>query len=344
MIIDNKQISHLQELKSLFSQSTEVTIASPFLSSQVYTLLDGLNFSKKLRSITLITVLASFDQSLSAPLTLNQFSKYCNDQNITRRILIDDKLHGKVYIFKTNSIPKCALVTSANFTHTGLNKNHEVGVMIDDSRSISELESNLIKGCKEITFKDIQKIHQASINFVAAHPRKKTPKDAFSPWQYIKDESKSEHTNNREYYIKPVGWTKEPYTEHKPLGQNLHFSKKRPNVKVGDILICYAVGPKHLLGYYEVLTEPAYDTNEERWPWYVKGRCLSPSFSNNFWNTGITLSKAVKRYQRIFPEQPMTSTGNTTLGALQWGSDKIKLDKTFSDYLISLIDVGYMSD
>jgi len=71
-------------------------------------------------------------------------------------------------------------------------------------------------------------------------------------------------------------------------------------------------------------------------------RCLSPAYSNHFWDTGVTLTKAVKCYNFQYPGEPLTSTGNTTLGALQWGIDKIKLDKSFADYLLALIRIGHM--
>lgn len=51
--------------------------------------------------------------------SLLSFKRMATKYGIQNSILINNSLHGKIYIFKSNGVPLNTLVTSANATHNG---------------------------------------------------------------------------------------------------------------------------------------------------------------------------------------------------------------------------------
>ena len=341
MILDNKEAGHFEKLQALVAESDEILIASPFLARDISVLLNGLGVSDSIRKATLLTVLGTFDQALDKPALLSHFFSYCTNNKINARLLINERLHSKIYLFKRSGKAHQAVVTSANFTRKGLNENHETGVAIGDSSSLDAVEAIFFDDYYELTPRDVEKIKQAAESHKKNWRKEKKRSPDFDPWAHIDMPADIPRPYpNCDYYIKPMGWSGDHYDQHEPIDTKLHFSKITPHVCIGDILICYAVGPNSLLGYYEIITEPERDEASERWPWFVMGKCLSPAFSARFWETGLTLSKAASDYRKSFPGEPLTAAGNDTLNALMYGKDKLKLDGAFADYLISQISLS----
>ncbi len=343
-IITNSTYTHLDLIKKCAALSDELIIASPFLSSDIYKLLEMVDFNKTIKKITLLSVLESFDQSLSKPQILYNFKSYCDNNNILCCIKIDELLHSKIYIFKNNNKLIKAIVTSANFTSKGLCVNHETGISTNDINNIDEWENEIFCNSVEITKTEIETLIDAANNHKKKFPVSENPPKQFNPWDFL-NTNKFKYNKfkflDHDYYIKPVGTLDDPYKYNEPISTDLHFSRRKPHVKKGDIFICYAVGPQNLLGYYENISdEPLFSTKYERWPWYIKSNCLSPKYSNFYWEHDIFLYKAVEAFKVQYPNEELTNVGGFTLGALQWGQDKIKLSKHFAEYLISLIDIG----
>ena len=83
----------------------------------------------------------------------------------------------------------------------------------------------------------------------------------------------------------------------------MYFSKKRPNaVRVGDILITYAVGGRKIMGAYKVKSEPLWDEDgDPRWPWYVESNCLTPCLANRKWaDVGYHVTGVANEYVEKF--------------------------------------------
>ena len=145
---------------------------------------------------------------------------------------------------------------------------------------------------------------------------------------------------DRRYFIKPLGHSAGHYPDNATPSNNVDvvsFSKKRPrSVRVGDVLICYAVGSQKLLGYFEVITQPAFSGNDDdRWPWSVQVKNLCPSYSEKWMIFNNTLARIKSEYA---VDAPLTYIGSKTLGALSFGADRIQLDERFANYLISIIE------
>lgn len=340
-ILDNISANHLSEIQVMAKEADEILLASPFLSQNITSLIESVVKPCSIKKITLVTVLEKFDQSLSKPDILYNFSDCCEKNNISYEICIDEALHSKVYLFCKDQKPVQAIITSANFTSNGLKKNHEMGVVVNERNALHHLMAVIIKDVQRICIEDILKLQNGAREYIKTHKIPQNNKINFNPWNLLDIEDKSYPVYiERQYFLKPCGWAENPYVQHEPLGEQLHFSKRgKPKVNKGDILICYAVGPTNILGYYEIISdELGYTSDEDRWPWYVKCDCLSPEYSEAWWDKELKIKQVVKRYMAHYPNDALTYKGGFTLGALQWGIDKIRLNTQFAEYLIDEIN------
>jgi len=228
-VLDNKKLSHFDQLKKLIRESDELLIVSPFLSTDIYALLEGLSAAKHIKSITLVTVLAAFDQAITQPRILCNFIAFCVRNNIAYRLYIDEALHSKIYLFKKVNKPCYAVVTSANFTSKGLKENHETGVTITDSDTLYNLERNSVESCLELSSDDIAIVNAAAKLHIKQNGNKTFTPPRFNPWSLLATDTDSDGPPlypDRNLYIKPIGCTQEPYIAHEPLSSRIHFSKK----------------------------------------------------------------------------------------------------------------------
>ena len=131
-IIQNKEENHLDEVKWLFGKSNKIVIVSPFLSKDAIQEL-GKILHAKISDVTMVTTLKPFDvdqfSKVKALVELNMLKKL---RGYNLSIRIDNDLHGKVYIGKKDNQYVGCIITSANFTHKGMEQNHEWGVFLDD--------------------------------------------------------------------------------------------------------------------------------------------------------------------------------------------------------------------
>lgn len=335
--------NHKKQLMKMASSADEMVLASPFLGGDINALLEAINKKEQLKHIVLLTVLKAYDEGINKADTLTAFIEYCEIKNISYEIHIDEKLHGKVYLFYKKKQEKGIIISSSNFTSNGLVKNHEWGISFEDAVKQKEIRDKLINnnGNTIINKQDVELIKKAAEQFKEDYPTIKKEKP-FDPTKVL-NMKPTECSNDIRYFIKPVGSREEPYTKHEPIGNDLYFSKKRPSaVREDDILICYAVcNQQHMLGYYKVSSDSPLkvsDPENVRWPWYVNCECLSNSFSNNWWNYNLFMDEIKKEYHSLYPYAPLVHNGGTTLGGLQWGTDKIQLDKKFARFMIEAID------
>ncbi len=135
------EYNHFQRLKLHFESNDEVIIASPFLMENIEFFFNQIDFSK-LKKIVFLTTLKPFD--------FDQFKKVRSlvsiidtFSNLELEIRIDNLLHGKIYLFKTNDIYTVGILSSANFTESGLRLSHEWGVEFTEKKKLRELEKQL---------------------------------------------------------------------------------------------------------------------------------------------------------------------------------------------------------
>ena len=94
---------------------------------------------------------------------INYFHKGASDLSALKVILSNNgnlydfkQLHAKIYIFDG----KMAIITSANLTYSGFNKNYEYGVLIDDQKHLNEIIADYDAICSN---EKISKTSQANL-------------------------------------------------------------------------------------------------------------------------------------------------------------------------------------
>lgn len=355
-IIDNlsdKQ-NHFNRLKDLFNQSDTVILTSPFLMSDFTDFLSEIKLDN-LKEIELLTTLPpkSFEQikKISSLISLIEFPAIRNKE-IKCTISLNNKLHGKIYIFKTNGNYISAIISSANFTDSGLSRNHEWGIEIFDKAQIENLESSIRNSIEfnNISFDELNRMYSATTEFLDREPQTETRNINLTLTEFLSSTNWTNQLDDTiEYWLKPIGVSDRPVQEDRlfnELNDNLHFSKQRPNgVKPNDILICCAVGSTKMLSVYKVTSFPIRATDEEiedeewleRWPWYVEAQNLTPNFGTNWFQHNLYKNDLLEEYLNINPDKPVTAVGTQTLGALNFGKDKLKLDIDFAKFIINKI-------
>ncbi|MGL4669096.1 MAG: phospholipase D-like domain-containing protein [Methanobacteriaceae archaeon] len=111
------------------SSKESIDLCSPFVKKSVISeIYNNSNFEVDLKLVTNINI--------------NNFYKKASDLSAMEEILKNknqifnyQKLHAKVYIFDK----KTAIITSGNLTYSGLNKNYEYGVLINENSKIDTI-------------------------------------------------------------------------------------------------------------------------------------------------------------------------------------------------------------
>jgi hypothetical protein len=230
-----------------------------------------------------------------------------------------------------------------------MNKNHEIGIELKASKFLTKImeqilvQSTIEKFDKEIIF-DMKKEVD---DFLKSNKIPPSDKIKLNLSKYLKNKSQISSIN---YWLKPIGVTEEPIElnqifVNKIMG--LYFSTRRPTgVKIGDIAIAYGVGPTNILSVYEVISEPMFVSKEqikkhlwkERWPWYVMAKNLTPTYGKIWAKKNLKLHNLEEEFKSTDPFGILTVAGGDTLGALNYGLDKIRLREEFAEYIIGRVN------
>lgn len=317
IINNNYDTSHSEVLKKYFEQSEMVFIASPFLMSNFDDFFCGLNLNK-LKEIILLTTLKENDiDQIKKIKSFKNILSLLELKNINFRLMINNKLHGKVYLFKKDNKIFVGILTSANFTENGLVKNNEYGVEIVNKDQLDELFSMVFNSIvnKELLIDDIKGIINKCDQFLIKNKLSENEnKIELNLLDGIKSNTKTFSKGN--YWLKPIGVIDSPIDngeKFNSLFQRLEFSKKRPSgIKTGDIIIAYGVGTRKVLSVYENTSlEPEYVADEEledeewreRWPWSIKGKNLSPKYGGEWWIHDLYIIGLENKFLSNFPEK-----------------------------------------
>lgn len=336
-------------------EADRLVIASPFLASDITSLLLELSFGK-IHLFELITTFKPKDaEQLTKPFVLKElFEYFSNNHPKTKlQIHVDNSLHGKIYMATKGQCRKM-IVTSANFTRNGLSNNHEWGLSTADDEIIDTVITDLFDSIEyhDVTYTQIKKACLFAEQYNKDHPDWVKKPDIFSDILESVYSVEDESNTNPQYFLKPMGVSESPILlederDFSGLHENLHFSKRKPKgVRKGDVLITVAVTAGSLLSYYKVTgglqevtqEEIARDSWKERWPWYMEGRNLSPQFGGQWWVHNIQRKDALYEFLEKHPGVAVTSAGGFSLGTLNYGGDKVKITKEFGDFLISKIE------
>ncbi len=324
-----------------FNNGNNIMIVSPFISSNFnFFPFDSIN---KPKNIVLITTLKPYSpEQIDKVKFFKQLSSYCKRHNVILKILIDNTLHGKIYISKKDNEYYKGLITSANFTQNGLVNNNEWGVEINDKILLEQIENNLLENIRfgELTDNDI--INFENIINKTKSEKKKESLEILNLIDLLNLKSNPFNIPAKaNYWLKPIGTNENPISWNEKfieIETNLHFSNIYPRgVKIGDILITYAVKHKNILSIYRVISKINKTSNpNDRFPYYVVGENLTSYYGEKWNEYKITISneKELALSKKLFN---VTPSGKNSYGSLMQGSDKLKLTKEFAEYLISKI-------
>ncbi|WP_445454292.1 phospholipase D family protein [Flavobacterium sp. 25HG05S-40] len=339
-IINNRTFdNHESFLLKSFKDSDEAIIISPFLSKSFKFI--EFNKTKHLNKITLITTLKKDykDQQCKINFFKNLF-EFGKKESIAIEIFIDNSLHGKIYIFKKGHQYIKGIITSANFTRNGLKMNNEWGIEINDTIRIEEIANDLISNIvlEPITEPILKKI-EAKFNTIP--PPKVIVSDSIDLVKALNLKTNPLNVlETANYWLKPIGSTEDLISitdKFSDTEKDLFFAVKPRGVKIGDILIAYAVGYKKILSIYRVSSKFQTTTNPtDRWKYYIQGENLTRFYGNEWSDYNIHISDEREFFVKKF-KLNATPSGKNSYGSLQQGADKLKITNEFGNYLIKKI-------
>ena len=355
-ITSNLSGTHLDALRKLIvSPAERILIVSPFLASDVEALLSEFDFSQVKRVDLVTTIKPSDPEQLTKPFQIRQFMDHFtrNYVNIVLKVHVDNSLHGKIYISQSKS-GSSMIVSSANFTRSGLLENHEWGVRSTSAETIETVLAEVLGALEyeDVSYHQISKACQFAQVYAGNHPEwTKAPTVTSDILDAVYSAEDSDN-KNPQYFLKPIGTSDEPILlderwDFSELHQNLYFSKKKPRgVRKGDIVITTAIGPGSLLSYFKVTGGLSHVTKEElarsprleRWPWYMEGKCQSPKFGRDWWRHNIRRQDVLEEFLEVHPGIPVTESGSFSLGTLNFGNDKVQLTEEFAKFIIDKIE------
>jgi len=222
-IIDNLSdgTRHLERVIQLLENCKEAVLISPFLMPDFYHLFAKLKL-ESLQKIEIITTLP--------PNSIEQFSKInsltslldipaIRDGALDCQISVNNRLHGKIYIFKMPVGEQIAIITSANLTQKGLSYNHEWGVEISDLKTIANLEQS-VKSTLEfanITQEELLKLKDKANAFLKNKPEAiATPKIDLALTAGLRPTQQIPFDKTATFWLKPIGVTGDPVTPDWP--------------------------------------------------------------------------------------------------------------------------------
>lgn len=357
MLISNFLGTHKFHIGEMAKKCEErFIVVSPFLASSPDEFLNDYDFSN-IKTLEIVTTLKPDNkEQLTKPIQLREIINHfqCRYKNLRLKIHINNSLHGKLY-FSLDGKSRCLVITSANFTKNGMEKNDEWGVSFTDENLISQALQEVF-GCidyEDVTRAQIERCCQFIDSYKAMNPDwfQRDPEIAGDSLKYNYADSDSANIDKK-YFIKPVGHIGNPISlsdkhDFSDLHQNLHFSKKLPRgVRKGDVLITTAIGAGSIISWFSVISKEAAHATEQqiqadkdlaRWPWYVEGRNQSQGFGKSWWAHNIQRQELVSEFIKNHPGTPITIAGGFSLGSLNYGGDKVQITEEFANFVIDKI-------
>jgi phosphatidylserine/phosphatidylglycerophosphate/cardiolipin synthase-like enzyme len=208
-IIDNlnSDNNHKEYILSMIKISDELLITSPYLMRDFSLFFKDKTLSN-IKTINLITTLQpkSLDQlkKVYSLKSLIEIPKIKSGE-IKCNISLNNKLHGKIYIFKKTGKYVGGLISSANFTDSGLWLNHEWGITLNDEKNIKKLEYSITSSIepkfKNLSHKSILRLLKKLNSFINQNGKKKNDEIDLDLTLFLETEEseKGENNSNKTY-------------------------------------------------------------------------------------------------------------------------------------------------
>lgn len=351
--------NHYELLKALAHKYKSALFVSPYLFEDFKDILDDFGECQ----INLVTSLKPCGlEQLKKPHSIKSFANSMFiKSNIWPSIGIDQNLHSKCYIFYDADIPKVGVVTSANFTYSGLNKNSETGIIVNNTELLTDMANQINERLDYVEISEYQLSRIISTVSAVQHLHAdKVELNVNIGLDNILNNYCTPSAGNRditlrdssEYYIKVSGVKDRPiYPEDMRTFDEPHseltFARSPSSINLGDCLLEVAVGGKCFLSYYSCASE-VYERTEkqrclnedyDRWPYYVFANNLSLHYGSTWFRNPIYYDELIADFHKEHPNVSVTKAGGDHIvGAIQRGHSYIKVTQEFGRYVKSRID------
>ena len=366
MLINNlADKTHMSYLIELSQGASEILLVSPFLFEDFSKLFDKISLAET-NAIELITTLSrKGDDQLKKPQQLTSFIENVKraSHDTVCKIHINNDLHGKIYIFKYPNGDEKGILSSANLTYSGLKRNHEWGLLVQDQGILKQLREEVMGAIrhKNISHELITgKMLKTVTLFVKNIPEQEKPKYPLRDLIKLLEEYAPNETESgglsldlaaaKEVFLKPIGHTEQKIrVEDKQKFGNLkelRFSKKEPkNIRRKDVFISFATGSRLILCIHTALTGveksskemQAIDPVKARWPWFITGDNHVPKFSDRWWESNITIDQLREDYLNRYPKKAIAASGSQSFGTFNFSADRLKITKDFAEFICQKI-------
>lgn len=352
--------NHEELLTVLIPQCDKVIIASPFLMNEFDKFFENINI-QNIEFELITTCKAKGDEQIVKPFQMKNFGTVI--KRLTQKwpeIHLINSLHSKIYLFYKSKKTILGIVTSANFTNNGLVKNHETGVILQDSNILQDLELDLKNNLEYISLAEFQ-IDKlcAIVDLMKKEKRYEKQEDININLLKNIEKNCTPSAGNRNiklrdsatYYISVAGVTENPILPQdkrkviKPHS-DIWFAKEPKTMKEGDCLLEVAVGGKCFLSYYAIASRVFTRTIEEqknkeykRWPFYVYANNLSLNYGEKWFDKPLYYKDIIEEFKIKFPNTPVTASGKDSfVGAIQIGHSFVKVTREFGEFVRKRID------
>ena len=336
-IIENTNGKHLQEIKDILKVCDEAVVVSPFITEEAIKALE--ESMGGVKSMTVVTTMKQqdYDQLNKIPVLQKLFS-IANTNLVDLFVKVDNKLHGKVYAGKKDGVYTKAILTSANLTCNGMENHHEWGVYLSDPTVIEGICEQILSETEMTVYReDLVKMEA----WVKAHPVTKVPRPKLKDNLLDFVQSKIVTSRGGTYWLKPYG----TIDQHVPASMKFNNDEEEITlaqgvgaIKEGDVLLVYAVGGRQIISIFEATSKYGKKTSfadkrDERWPFYVMCKNLTPEFGARWFDANVTLDKLVTSYLQLHRTKEIRP-GFQNLAVMRWRRDRLRLDNDFGEYVM----------
>ncbi|HCY32603.1 MAG TPA: hypothetical protein DHV06_13690 [Bacteroides thetaiotaomicron] len=332
----DKENSHFTMLKELINNSNEVLIVTPFISSN-FNLIPQRYF-QKIKALTFVTTLPRlYDEQEKKIGYFLYLLDLASQYGFILKILIDDSLHGKVYIGKTKEHFN-TIITSANFTKNGLQTNNEWGVCFNDKEASLNIWQTIVTRPQnyELSPEKIHEYNQIIKSSKIAPSKKNIPAYNFQrPIPTIISMAPSNFT----CWLKPIGTQEHPVSNddlHDTLFRDITFKVRPVGVKEGDIIICYAAYRKHIVSVYRARSK-WFRNASDLFSYSIKGENLFPYYGSEWFKSEITIN-TIKSEIISGKQFTVTPNGANDYKRLQQ-ADKMIVTSEYANYVIQKLEI-----
>jgi hypothetical protein len=355
---------HFSLVRQLIAKCDSCLLAAPFLYEAFAVLFENLSIDTVQFELISSYATRGNDQ-LKKPFCLRSFGQVV--RHATGKwpfIHLNETLHSKIYIFRKGGHPFAGIVTSANLTASGLSRNHETGLLLDDSGQLEQLAAVARRGLSYVHLAEHQ-IDRLCLAAEVWRQRNGPPEENIDVGlgnilnRYATPAAGNRNiqlANNARYFVKVSGdrdnpilpEDEEPWVE--PHGK-LDFAKSPDKaIVIGDCLLEVAVGGKCFLSYYACASEPYERTEQEkesnpahkRWPFYVYGNNLSLHYGEQWFRAPIMIDETVNYFKALHPSVAVTTAGKDHIkGAIQMGNSYFQVTREFGEFVRQKIDASF---